>query len=61
MKVKVKLVETAVKYVIADVDSLDPKEIQAVLNYMSCKGQIDWDRVDEYSVESEVIGIVEKD
>lgn len=47
MKKRVKIVDITVKYVNVEVDSTDEMEIRAELDYMSCNGQIDWDRYDE--------------
>ena len=55
MKKRVKIVDITVKYIDVDVDSIDEMEIRAELDYMSCNGEIDWDRFDEYEQQIEVL------
>lgn len=52
---RVKVTEITVKYIDVDVDSMDEAEINAELGRMSCNGEIDWDRFDEYEQEIEVL------
>lgn len=61
MKVKVKIKETLIKYVEADVDAMDEREIKAEIDYMFCEGKIDMNDFDEYEQEMEIIGKVEED
>lgn len=52
---RVKVTEITVKYIDVDVDSADEAEIRAELDFMSTNGQINWDRVDEYEQQIEVL------
>lgn len=61
MKVKVKIKETLIKYVEADVDAMDEREIKAEIDYMFCEGKIDMNDFDEYEQEMEIVGEVEED
>ena len=52
---RVKVTKITVKYIDVDVDSVDEAEINAELGRMSCNGEIDWDRFDEYEQQIEVL------
>ena len=52
---RVKVTETYTYYVNVDVDSTWEPEIAAAVDHMDCKGEIDWDKFDDYEREIEVM------
>lgn len=52
---RVKVVETYTYYVEVDVDSTWEPEVRAAVDHMDCKGEIDWDRFDDYERKIEVM------